>query len=330
MAFGKIKKCILGLALGAVVAFSAAASACVIETGHPKAQITFEFNEVTYEVNYTLYRNMYPQTVRHFIELADSGFYNDTIIHNYDSNDWFTGGYSFDKTAYSQFFEDSAMDQYFDDYSKEDVYYKLAEDGALTPSVYSDAEFKRDKKGNIIYEDADGKTVNEGDKGATPALKVSADNALPTLVGEFERNLPNRVKNGALTAEVGCLKMFYYEKETTNKAYVTPNSSQIIRADYKYNCATSIFGIQSGANSSYTENSYCVFAKTKSTKDYDKLDELIRAVEEYVSSNSTISATAYVDRNEAFSKEAGDKGISVTFKSTKLPIVIKSVKIKKY
>ena len=58
----RIKNAVLAAALASVVAISGAASACTVKTSHPRAKITISFNEKTYDLEYTLYRTMYPQT----------------------------------------------------------------------------------------------------------------------------------------------------------------------------------------------------------------------------------------------------------------------------
>ena len=87
----KLRFAAVTFALAGAIAVSASLSACAVKTSHPRAKISISFNEVTYDIEYTLYRNMYPQTVRHFIELADAGFYDNTVIHDYRSNDWEIG-----------------------------------------------------------------------------------------------------------------------------------------------------------------------------------------------------------------------------------------------
>lgn len=62
------------------------------ETDHPKIKMTIKFNGDTYELNYKLYRNMYPKTVAHYLELIDLGFFDDTVIHDYSSSYGFYGG----------------------------------------------------------------------------------------------------------------------------------------------------------------------------------------------------------------------------------------------
>lgn len=307
---GKIAVCIAS-AVAMTFAVSAA-SACNIETAHPEAEITYSFNGKTYAVKYTLYRNMYPHTVRHFIELANNGFYDNTVVHSYTTNDWFTGGYSYDADDYSaKMSSGSQMSEYFDGQSKEDAYVQLFNEGKLSRSVYA----------NLNYSGED-QTVNK-------------DSALYTVMGEFYNNIHQTIEKGKLTAEYGCLKMYYYEKETTKKVIVTPTEDQPTLADYKYNSATSVYAVQVGTSSSYNENNYTVFARLSST---DTFDSFVTAIRNYISDNHGGTTSEFytetsvrVDNNENFSdKLEADKGTTVTFNAPKTPVVIESVKITKY
>ncbi len=307
------KKIALCFASALVICSVGAVAGCKPETDHPEVQITYEFNGTSYSVDYKLYRNMYPHTVRHFIELSDEGFYNDMIIHNYQTNDWFTGGYSYNAGDYSAKVDNaSQMTEYFEDYSKESSYSELFAAGKLTPSVYS----------NFFYDD--GKE------------KVDRSTALPTVMGEFYNNINQEIEKGALTADYGCLKMYYYEKESRQKVYVTPTGNQIILADYNKNCATSVFALQTGVSSSYSEVNYTVFAQLKNTETFDKL---VAAVKEYIDNNYsgtasnfyTANTQARVDNYDNFSDKAeNDKGKEVNFNVPKQPIIVKSVKVTKY
>lgn len=307
----KFKHVLISFALAAVVSVSAAASACTIKTKHPRAKITIEFNEQTYNIEYTLYRNMYPQTVQHFIELADDGFYNDMVIHNYSSTDWFTGGYSYADGYETAYTTAGTLRDYLDEYSKEEQYYSLAD--KLTPSVYKQLRYEGDKE------------------------VVSGEDALPTLIGEFANN-DHRIEKGAVTADFGVLKMYYYDKGTDNHQKVAIKNSfgQILEHDYRYNCATSVFAIQTSDSSSYSESNYAIFARLRNDKAEDTLNALSDAIDDYISDNYsstsknfTTSVTTQVDKEDRFA-EAGGQAIDVTFTLTAKPIIIKSVKITKY
>ena len=311
----KIKRILITFALATVVAFSAALSACTIKTKHPRAAITIEFNDETYKIEYTLYRNMYPQTVQHFIELADAGYYNDMIVHHYTGTEWYTGGYSYEAAdehfAYGTAYTNGDMTNYLNETSKEQQYYDLAANGTLTPSVYKTDSF-----------DGNNNTVK-------------AEDALPTLIGEFTANDHN-IKNGALTADYGVLKMHYYDKGNTNQQVAIKNSfNQILMHDYKYNAATSIFTIQTSQSSGHTGTNYAIFARLRNDKQADKLDALLEAIADYqdgtttANGNFTTSVSTDVDKLDTFAKDEG-RNISTSFTMTSVPIIIRSVKITKY
>lgn len=314
----KLKLSILTLALTAVVGASAAASACTVKSSHPRAKITVSFDSREYVLDYTLYRNMYPQTVQHFIELADNGFYDNMIVHNYNSSsDWFTGAYAYDEEAYRAAYKNGsgALGDYLDgDYleegekTMEERYYELASDKKLTPTVF--------KKEILV----DGKS------------QVDVNDALPTLIGEFSEN-NHKIENSALSAVTGCLKMFYYDKSDDKQKVAMVNGfDQILTGDYNKNCATSIFSMQVGSSTSYSASKYCVFGKLTGDGDRDKLDELLEDIAEYIDDNGltgkfTTSVSTTVDKLDKFSKL---DGIETRFAMTSAPIVIKSVTISKY
>lgn len=316
----KIKYAVITFVLVLVVAFSAAVSACTVKTKHPRAKITIEFNSVTYNIEYTLYRNMYPQTVQHFIELADSGFYNDMIVHNYTSTDWFSGAYAYNGSAETAGYDaaftagSSSVREYLEHNGKEAEYYNLFNAGRLTPSVYKKLSYDGNGKEQVVKEDA-----------------------LPTLIGEFSLN-DHRIKQNPVTADYGVLKMYYYNKGDTNQKVAIENSfGQLLEHDYKYNCATSVFAIQvSGSDGAYSESTYCTFARLRNDKSRSRLDALIEAISDYisdeldgVSGDFTRSVSVAVDTLDSFADEGG-QAIETTFSTTQMPIKIKSVKITKY
>ena len=91
----KLKKIIsCALALSATVGCMGLLTAC--ETSHPKVEMTVSFEGETYELEYKLYRKVAPATVKHFLYLADNGYYNGLCVHNYDNSRMYTGGYKYD------------------------------------------------------------------------------------------------------------------------------------------------------------------------------------------------------------------------------------------
>ncbi len=305
----KIKCAFITFALASVVTLSAALSACSIKTDHPQAKITIKFNDVTYNIDYTLYRNMYPQTVQHFIELADEGFYNNMIVHDYKSgSDWFTGSYKYNGENDS-LYSPSTFSEYLENNYKEAEYYDLFNSGKLSPSVYKSVSYENDKK------------------------TVKPENALPTLIGEFSDN-QHIIEKNALSAKFGALKMFYYDKGKSNQQAIVKNwAGQILTQNYKYNCATSIFSMQVGT-SSYTASKYCVFGELKNEGARNELEDLIEAIDDYtneVGSSKFITSNikTRIDLLDKYAVDE-DRDIEVSFAMTSIPIIIESVKITKY
>lgn len=303
--------CVLAIVAALAVAFPA----CTLKSNHPRAKITVEFNEVSYEIEYTLYRNMYPQTVQHFIELADAGYYDNMIVHNYNrTSDWFTGAYGYnisseDTTTYDVAYSggSSAIVEYLNANSKEQAYYDLVAQGVLTPTVYKNTGY--DANGNEVPEDP-----------------------MASLIGEFAAN-NHIIENNALTAKTGALKMFYYEKENPNKKVtIVTGNGQTLTHDYQYNCATSVFAMQVGANSSYAEDKYCVFGELRNDKALDSLNELLDAISDYIddagytTSTFATSVSVDVDELDTYSTTKSEASFSVP----RTPIIIKTVKITKH
>ena len=133
---------------------AAAASAATLatfascETSYPKAEIVVTFNDSSYTLTYELARKLAPATVRHFIELADNGFYDGLCVHDYSSTKWITGGY---RTA------ENDVDL------KEVAYFDIVKDWDLTQSVWLSAD-KKDATNTVYGEFSDNayKVENSG------------------------------------------------------------------------------------------------------------------------------------------------------------------------
>lgn len=310
MKFGKLSKIFICAAIAGTVGVAATSAGCSIETDHPTVEITYEFNREFYTLEFKMYRNMYPNTVRHFIELADSGFYNETIIHDWEEQDWIGGGYSYNAADYASGVNGEDLAQYFIDNSKEEEYYEKART-VLTPTVY----------GNKQYNDG--------------VWSVDTDTALATLIGEFSGNINQEIEQGALSASYGCLKMFYYGKETSQHVYVQPATAKsAIDAQYKNNCATSLFALQVDSASSYSATRYCVFATVtdeSALADFnDAITTHMNAAYGSSSSGYYLSPNVTVDTHEEYSDKSEDSDREETFRTPKTPIVIKTVKVTKY
>ncbi len=273
---------------------------------HPEAEITINFNEQDYVLKYKLYRNMYPQTVQHFIELSQNGFYDGTIIHNYQSNYHYGGGYSYTVGEGAITYEDAykdgsseAMLDYYEAASKEGEYATLADPatGKITPSVYR-------KISNGEYVDP-----------------------INTLIGEFSSN-QHKIDNGALKQTYGCLTMYYSSKSADSvknkRVYLDKHGSAFgVQGDYSYNSATSLFRIYTAKPQTPSSlSAYCIFGTLENT---DALDSLKTAIT--TKGVSTKSVKLYIDNYDTY---LGANSNEATYSMANVPIVIKSVKITKF
>lgn len=266
------------------------------ESSHPEAVITISYDGTEYELNYKLYRNMYPQTIRHFIELTESGFYNNTIIHNYSGSSYmYGGGYSYADTYEDDYEEgELGMLDYFETNSKEQAYYNLFTSGIFTPSVY-----RRFIDGNYIE-------------------------PLPTVIGEVGETHP--IKHGALTGSFGALRMYYSDKsfddDFDDTVYLDKdgNDDGVIMADYEQHSATSLFSIQTSSSSGSSD--YCIFGQLIETQ---ALTDLISAIE----SDTVTVSDVPIDTRDVLLGEA-DVANFEDFTVTALPIIVVSVEITRY
>ena len=308
----KIRRILGAVALSGLCVIAPVLSGC--NTDHPEAKITISFDSKEYVLEYKLYRNMYPQTVQHFIELADNGFYNDTFVHNYTTSTWYTGGYNYvaeteegsDELGYSAAFteREAAFRDYLDANSKEKEYETLADPaaGKITPSVYKD--------------------LIDGD----------LSQPLNTLIGEFSNN-QHKIDKGALKSSYGCLRMYYSAKSSIDTAknvrvYLDKQGSpKGVMGNYSYNSATSIFSIQQNSTVSNDSN-YCIFGVLQNAQALRDLKAAVTAYSNKVSSaNFSMDVNLYVDNYDEY---VGANVNEVSYRVTSQPIIIKSVKITKY
>lgn len=92
------KKTLCGvLAIAATVASVGLFSAC--ETKKPEVEMQITFNGETYTLDYTLYREVAPATVSHFLALAENGYYDGLCIHDYAATKMIGGVYSYTQGA---------------------------------------------------------------------------------------------------------------------------------------------------------------------------------------------------------------------------------------
>lgn len=244
-ALGKTFSVVLAVFLLVGVAF--AFVGC--ESDYPQIRITIQFNDNdsdtddTYVLNYRLSRKMYKQTVNHYIELIDAGFYDGTVIHDYQSNRMVGGGYTYN---------DVENDDYRDLASLAEAYDALS----LTPSVWADEEYTQAL--NTLYGETaanghgiDGEGAYTNEKGALGTYTYLDSSELPT---------PKPVVS----------------------AHKTSDGSDRKNIPYQYNAVTSMFYLYTGSSASADSN-FCVFGVLADDDSSTRFDELLSAISSYTS-----------------------------------------------
>lgn len=91
---GKLVKALSVILAAVLLAGCLAFAAC---TGsHPEIEMRITFNGEEYTLTYRLYRNYYRQTVDHYMDLIEAGFFDGTVINDYQSDRMIGGGYRYE------------------------------------------------------------------------------------------------------------------------------------------------------------------------------------------------------------------------------------------
>jgi hypothetical protein len=80
-----MNKVLCGILAGVSV-FGSAAMLGGCTTNHPEVEMQIAFDGKTYTLEYTLYRKFAPNTVAHFLQLAENGYYDGLCVHDYADN----------------------------------------------------------------------------------------------------------------------------------------------------------------------------------------------------------------------------------------------------
>ena len=312
----KLGRHIAAICSAAVLTVGAACMFAGCTSNHPEVTITYTFNGKDYKVEYTLSRLDAPQTVKHFIELADAGYYNGTIIHDYN-------GSSTDGALYGGG-------------------YKLNEEGNdIEPIDYFTELPRLEKEKKMKFT----QSVWMNNSGRAP---------LYTLYGEFEGNGVHS-ETDEYRHSYGALVMYYSKKpvsaeELLNVTVVRADKGKdndgekYQSSPYAMNSATSLFYTYLGGSSSKLDKDYAVFGMVK---DKTSLDALIDAIddfkgelddEESFTKTTKEALDAYDHLSDYFSAEVqkffgtvrtggGDAEYNTPVET---PITIKSVKVNKY
>lgn len=94
-------KKIIATTLAATSVLSVAAMFAGCQSDRPEIEMQISFNGETYSLEYTLYRKLAPKTVEHFLALVEGkdgeSYFNGLCIHDFDSERWYTGGYTYNE-----------------------------------------------------------------------------------------------------------------------------------------------------------------------------------------------------------------------------------------
>lgn len=301
---GRLAK-IAALLISVLLVLTAAFAFVGCETKRPEISIKLSFNGQTYEMEYKLYRNMYPQTVAHYLELIDMGYFDGTVIHDYQSDRMVGGGYDYEGEDFSQ--NDLQADNY-----------------AAVLKDYDAAT--KDENGNVTLEN----------------ISVWADenkeSAYNTLYGEFSAN-GFTVENNGLTNSLGSIGTYYYTHvwtgEDARRVYIQHSGSgEMDTRYYCYNATRSLFYLYTG--SSGTDTNYCTFGVLKDSGDQETFQSLLDAIKEYTletlnggdeeGTEEFTTEVSMVIEDEYWEMSSYEE----TFNVPKAQIVIESVRVLKY
>ncbi len=287
------------------------------QSSTPKVTLTINFNNKNYSISYKLYRKFFPQTVQHFIELADAGYYNDLCFHDYqEDTGMFTGGYTYNAA--------NAGDEATRGLEERKYFSWLEEKGVqLTQSVYAYSE--------------DGTVPTKG---------------LNTVVGEFEQNnykIQNNEKRYGAKKD-GALVMYYTPKadaktktNVTVKRNTKREETDVIKGDarwydsrdYAMNSATSLFYISFKSEASVNKQ-YCVFGELYNEEAEETYDALMDAIEAWTDANvAEDDEDGFVEETEEMLVDTEDfhyakENLKVSYKVPASPIIVKKVKVNRY
>lgn len=292
---GKLAK-LFSVILASVLVIGCAFMFTACESRRPKISMNISFNGETYTLNYKLYRDLYSQTVAHYIELVDLDYFDGTVIHDYKSGDRMIGG------GYT-----------YDDLENGDVMDDLREIGYDSFTTNESGEVSL--KNITVWKDAD-RTV------ATNRLR-----------GEFSDN-GFIIKNGTgLSNAYGTLGTYSYVPESKEPhVYYKYSGSKdgTGHSEYYKNSTTSLFYIFT-ASSGSSESRYCVFGELADEDSKTALDDLLAAIGDYVDTLGDDAEFTQTKEDVVIQDEFVDGGsYNVDFEVPQSKIVIENVDVVKY
>ena len=288
---GKFVKAV-AVALAAVCMLGCALMFTGCESRYPEITMRISFNGESYELRYKLSRDLYSQTVAHYLELIDLGYFDGTVIHDYQSDRLIGGGYTYADMENGDAVEDLTACDY---------------DAATT-----DAEGNVTLENVTVWADADRTQATNRLHGETSAngFSIESGNGLRNRFGTL----------GAYTyVGTGEKNIVYYAKSSDN-GYGS--------SEYYKNSFTSMFYIYTSTTSS-TERNYCVFAELADDASEDALNELLDAIDAYT---EDLESGSFTESKEVTIQDefTVDGSYEATFAVPTEKIVIEEVTVDTY
>lgn len=270
-------------------------------SNNPEVTITYTFNGKDYAVDYVLSRVDAPKTVQHFIELADAGFYDGLVIHDYQDYTLKTGGYKIENNTLVEV-----------DYLT--TVKTLEADGAsFTQSVWADEE--RTIPLYSVY-------------GEFSANGVEQENGKEYVHSEGALVMYYTPKKG----QGGTDEQVWVQRADGG---ADNDGNEYQRLGYEYNSITSLFYTFTGESRTEADSIYCVIGKAKNYT--EQMEEgLLAAITEYEDtleeedSFTTELKNQPLNRYDYF-RNVQTAGLTADYAAPLLmPITVKSVKVTKY
>ena len=270
-------------------------------SNNPEVTITYTFNGKDYAVDYVLSRVDAPKTVQHFIELADAGFYDGLVIHDYQDYTLKTGGYKIENNTLVEV-----------DYLT--TVKALEADGtSFTQSVWADEE--RTIPLYSVY-------------GEFSANGVEQENGKEYVHSEGALVMYYTPKKG----QGGTDEQVWVQRADGG---VDNDGNEYQRLGYEYNSITSLFYTFTGESRTESDSVYCVIGKAKNYT--EQMEEgLLAAITEYEDtleeedSFTTELKNQPLNRYDYF-RNVQTAGLTADYAAPILmPITVKSVKVTKY
>ena len=291
----KIAK-LFSVLVAAAVLFTCTLMFAACESKYPEIEMQVSFNGTTYTLTYKLYRNAYAQTVEHYLELIDMGYFDNTVIHDYQEGTRMVGG------GYT--YEDIENGDITDDLTALDYdAATLNDDGSVKIPVSVWADEARTQPTNRLY-------------------------------GEISNNNGFSLNNfSGLTNTTGAIGTYSYTSSNEKDyVYITRPSGTEVTGQYYKNSVTSMFFLAT-SSSAASSSDYCVFGELANSNSVTAFSDLTTAITDYITAQQeTDDSYSFTEtlNTEIADSMANESPYDVTFNVPKIKIIIRSVEVTKY